>query len=191
MLERESPNVLGKRLLIINPNASKLISIRKWPLECYADLVKRLLEDSSNACILTGVPSEREDAEFIMARVKSDRLVSLTGKTSLRELIELFNMADLLVTNDSGPAHFASLTGIHVMVFFGPETPALYRPLTDRCTVMYSDYACSPCVSAYNQRKSVCTNNRCLTSIPVDDVHAAVTRILEGSQEGLNAEVRY
>lgn len=173
----------GKRLIVINPNASKLISIRKWPLESYARLVERLLQDPDNACVLTGLTSELEDAQFILDRVKSDRLATLTGKTSLRELIELFTMADLLVTNDSGPAHFASLTGVHVLVFFGPETPELYRPLTGRCTVMYSNYACSPCVSAYNQRKSPCTNNRCLTTIPVEAVHAEIASILEAERQ--------
>jgi ADP-heptose:LPS heptosyltransferase len=179
LLLQESPAVAGKRLIAVNPNASKLISIRKWPLESYARLVDRLLEDPRNACVITGLPSEREDAQYILDRVKSDRLVSLTGKTTLRELIELFSLADLLVTNDSGPAHFASLTDIHVVVFFGPETPELYRPITDRCTVMYSEFACSPCVSAFNQRRSVCTNNRCLQTIPVEQVHAAITEILE------------
>ena len=142
-------------------------------------LVARLLEDPRNACVITGLPSEREDAQFILDRVKSDRLVNFTGKTSLGELIELFNLADVLVTNDSGPAHFATLTGIHVVVFFGPETPQLYRPLTDRCTVMYSEFACSPCVSAFNQRRSVCTNNRCLQTISVEQVHATIAEILE------------
>lgn len=178
LLTKETPAVLGKRLIVVNPNASKLISIRKWPLERYAELVRRLLDDPQNACVITGLPSERDDAQFILDRVTSDRLVSLAGKTTLRELIELFGMAALLVTNDSGPAHFAALTRVHVVVFFGPETPDLYRPLTDRCTVMYSHYACSPCVSAYNQRKSVCTNNQCLTTIDVDTVHAAINRVL-------------
>ncbi len=179
MLVQESAAVAGKRLIAINPNASKLISIRKWPLDSYARLVDRLLEEPRNACVITGLPSEREDAQYILDRVKNDRLVNLTGRTSLRELIELFSLADVLVTNDSGPAHFASLTGIHVVVFFGPETPALYRPLTDRCTVMYSDYACSPCVSAFNQRRSICSNNRCLQTIPVGQVHAAIAEILD------------
>src|SRR5262249_29790448 len=119
-----------------------------------------------------------EDAQAIAERVKSDRLVDLTGKTSLAELIDLYNVADLLVTNDSGPAHFAALTDIHVVGFFGPETPRLYAPLTDRCTVMYSDFACSPCVSAFNQRRSVCTNNRCLTHLSVDAVSDVVNGIL-------------
>jgi ADP-heptose:LPS heptosyltransferase len=90
----------------------------------------------------------------------------------------VFNIADVLVTNDSGPAHFAALTPIHVVVFFGPETPELYRPVTEHCTVLYSNYACSPCVSAFNQRRSVCSNNRCLQAISVDEVHATVSSLL-------------
>jgi ADP-heptose:LPS heptosyltransferase len=168
----------GRRLIVINPNASKLISIRKWPLERYADLVARLLENPAHTCVLTGVASELDDARFIRERVHSDRLVELTGKTSLAELIELYNMADVLVTNDSGPAHFAALTDIDVVVFFGPETPKLYGPMTRRSTVLYSHYACSPCVSAFNQRRSPCTNNRCLQEISVESVHQTVLSVL-------------
>jgi ADP-heptose:LPS heptosyltransferase len=181
LIASERPSAVGKRLIAINPNASKLIAIRKWPLDRYAELVSRLLDDTKNACVITGLASEREDARFIVDRVKSDRLVDLTGKTTLGELIDLFNLVDVLVTNDSGPAHFAAVTDAHVVVFFGPETPALYRPLTERCTVMYSDFACSPCVSAYNQRRSVCTDHQCLTHIPVDAVYGTVSRILQAS----------
>jgi len=179
LLAARCPDVDGKRLIAINPNASKLISIRKWPLEGYAALVARLLEDPRNVCVITGLASEKEDALFIVDRVKSGRLIDLTGQTSLRELIDLYHLASVLVTNDSGPAHFAAVTDIHVVVFFGPETPELYKPLTDRCTVMYSGYACSPCVSAFNQRRSICTHNRCLTHIEVDEVYAAVAQVLD------------
>lgn len=174
LLEMALPGASGKRLIAINPNASKLIGIRKWPRERYAELTRRLLEDPDAVCVITGVASEREDADVIRALVQSDRALDLTGRTSLRELLELFTMADVLVTNDSGPAHFAALTDIPTVVFFGPETPALYGPISDRCTVLYAHYACSPCVSAYNQRLSPCTDNRCLTHFSVDQAYATV-----------------
>ena len=70
---------------------------------------------------------------------------------------------------DGGSAELAALTDVHIMVFFGPETPALYRPLAapGRCHVLYSHYGCSPCVSAFNQRKTDCTDNLCLKTIDV------------------------
>jgi ADP-heptose:LPS heptosyltransferase len=178
-VSREHPAAAGKRLILVNPNASSLIPVRRWPLERYAQLVARLVEDPRNACVITGTAGERASARFIVDRVTSDRVIDLTGRTTLRELIELFDTASLLVTNDSGPAHLAAVTDIPVLVFFGPETPDLYGPLSRRCTPLYANFACSPCVSAYNQRRTVCTNNLCLQHFDVDTVHAHIQRLLD------------
>ena len=173
------PAAAGKRWIVVNPNASSLIAVRKWPLDRYAALIERLLGDSRNVCIITGTAAERDAARFIVDRVPSDRVVDMTGETTLRDLIDLFNVSSLLITNDSGPAHFAALTDIAVLVFFGPETPRLYGPLSRRCTTLYAHYACSPCVSAYNQRRTICTNNRCLQQFDVDAAHGQAVRLLE------------
>lgn len=179
MLRDENPDIdQSKKLVIVNPNASNLISIRKWPLENYAKLVQHLLRDRDMFVTITGVESEKPDAEFICNMVQDKRVLNLAGKTSLKDLVDLFNLGLVLITNDSGPAHFAALTDIHIIVFFGPETPRLYRPLTDKCTVMYSDLACSPCVSAFNQRLSACNDNLCLKNIDVGYVYDAVKGVL-------------
>ena len=179
MLKDENPKVdESKKLVIVNPNASKLISIRKWPLENYAGLVRNLLQDKEVFVAITGVKSERPDAEYICHRVQDDRVLNLAGKTTLTELVDLFNLGRVLVTNDSGPAHFAALTDIHIVVFFGPETPKLYKPLSEKCTVMYADFACSPCVSSFNQKSSPCKDNLCLKSIGIERVYHAVRNML-------------
>jgi ADP-heptose:LPS heptosyltransferase len=179
-LIHERPAVAGKRLIVINPNASPMIPIRRWPLSSYIELVRRLLADPDNACVITGSREERDDARAMAAAVASDRVVDIAGQTTIRDLLDLYSISELLVTNDSGPAQLAAVTPVHVMVFFGPETPDLYAPLTapDRCTVMYSHYACSPCVSAFNQRKTACNDNRCLKTISIETVHTAVREIL-------------
>jgi ADP-heptose:LPS heptosyltransferase len=179
LLRGETPDVRDKRIIVINPNASALLPLRRWPLDRYATLVDRLVQDDRNVCVITGTRAEHRDARFICDRVNNERVVDLTGKTTLRELIDLFNVADVLVSNDSGPAHFAALTGIRAFVFFGPETPALYGPLSDRCTPLYAGYACSPCVTAFNQRRSACTNNVCVQHFDVDTVLQLVTSSLE------------
>jgi ADP-heptose:LPS heptosyltransferase len=179
MLKNENPKVdESKKLVIVNPNASKLISIRKWPLESYAGLVRSLLQDKDVFVAITGVASEKPDADYICSRVQDDRVLNLAGKTTLTELVDLFNLGRVLITNDSGPAHFASLTDIHIVVFFGPETPRLYKPLSERCTVMYADFACSPCVSSFNQKSSPCKDNLCLKSIGIEQVYHTVQNIL-------------
>lgn len=169
------------RLVLVNPNASSLIETRKWPIERYIELVRQLLRDPDVAVAITGVASERGDARRIVTAVQSERVVDLTGQTTLDDLLHLFDLADLLVTNDSGPGHFAALTDIPILVLFGPETPALYRPLSPNCTVVYAGLACSPCVSAFNQKRSACRDNQCLKVISVQEVYAAARRILDAS----------
>ena len=80
----------------------------------------------------------------------------------------------MLVTNDSGPAHFAALTRIHVIVLFGPEIPERYRPLASSSDVIHTGYSCSPCIGPHNQRLSPCNDNLCMKSINVRDVSMLV-----------------
>ena len=80
-------------------------------------------------------------------------------------------MADVLVTNDSGPGHFSSMTDITSIVLFGPETPDVFGPLGPHTHVVRSNLACSPCVNVYNHRFSPCTNNVCMQQIEVDEVY--------------------
>jgi ADP-heptose:LPS heptosyltransferase len=168
-----------KKIVVVNPNASKLFAMRKWPLENYARLIEMLLEDENIYVAITGVKSEKPDADYICSLVKDERVLDLTGKTTLSQLLDLYNIAKILITNDSGPAHFACLTNVHVVVFFGPELPNRYKPLTDRCTVVYANYACSPCVGPYNQRLTPCNDNLCLKTISVNYVYGLLRTLLQ------------
>jgi ADP-heptose:LPS heptosyltransferase len=167
-----------KKIVVVNPNASKLFAMRKWPLENYASLIGMLLEDEDIYVAITGVKSEKPDADYICSLVKDKRVLDLTGKTTLCQLVDLYNAAKILITNDSGPAHFACLTNVHVVVFFGPELPNRYKPLTDKCTVVYTNYACSPCVGPYNQRLTPCNDNLCLKTISVNYVYGLLRSLL-------------
>jgi ADP-heptose:LPS heptosyltransferase len=95
----------------------------------------------------------------------------MAGKTTLRQLMLLYCLADALVTNDSGPAHFATLTKIKVITLFGPETPVLFGANTPQSNIIYKNIPCSPCVSAYNNRQSTCKDNICIQRISVDEVY--------------------
>ena len=93
-------------------------------------------------------------------------------------MIDLYNISKVIVTNDSGPAHFSSLTGINIVVLFGPEAPKIYGPLSKNCVCVYSNYECSPCVSAFNHRKTPCTRSRCLEAIQIENVFKVVKKDL-------------
>jgi len=181
ILRDAAPHISQKHtIVILNPNASKLIEVRRWPIGRYTDLAKKIVQERPDTYVVVmGSASERAEAETIVSACASDRVLNLAGKTTLMELVHLFSVADVLVTNDSGPAHFASLTPIHIMVFFGPETPKLYKPLSKNATILYSWFACSPCVSVHNQRRTPCTANKCLGAIEVEEVYKKVSSLLD------------
>jgi ADP-heptose:LPS heptosyltransferase len=163
------------KLILLNPNASDLLPLRRWPADRYVELAKRLLSSYSEVCVVfTGAPTERAATNELVQQVNSPRCVSLAGKTTLRELLVLYTLAEVLVTNDSGPAHFATLTPIRVVTLFGPETPLLFAARTPRNTTLWAGIACSPCVNAYNNRQSPCRNNICMQAITVEQVLAEV-----------------
>jgi ADP-heptose:LPS heptosyltransferase len=167
-------------IVVLNPNASDLLPLRKWETARFGELAMRILAAYPESLIvLTGAPSEQAIAEGLCRSLGSPRVISVAGQTTLRELLTLYTVANVLVTNDSGPGHFASLTPVHAIVLFGPETPRLFGPLAPATTVIWKELACSPCVSVFNHRLSPCRNNVCMQSITVDEVFTAVQSALE------------
>src|SRR5205085_11767447 len=117
--------------------------------------------------------------EALVRAVDSPRCASLAGQTTLRQVLVLYSLADVLVTNDSGPAHFASLTPADVVVLFGPETPRLFAPVSPRTHPLWAGLACSPCINAYNDRQTACTDNVCMQRISVEQVFEIVCRLYQ------------
>jgi len=175
------------RLVIFNCNSSDMIPLRRWPQEYYIVLAKKILEDYQQVVILlTGSHEERADKTSIIRAVNSERCLNFAGETNLTDLPGLYSISEFMLTNDSGPAHFAAVTDLPVYVIFGPETPKIYGPL-GKMTPIYAGIACSPCVAAANHRKTVCTDNVCLQIISPDDVYAILRPDLDRSA-GMPAE---
>ncbi len=166
------------QIVLINPNASELLPQRRWMKDRYAELMRRILEQSKTAVVLiTGAPAEREEAEMLRISVANSRCINFAGRVKFTELPPLYTVSLLMVTNDSGPGHFSSVTPLKTFVLFGPETPALYGSLGNS-TAIYAGLACSPCVSASNHRKTACSDNVCLQAITVDKVFNTISPLL-------------
>ena len=157
--------------VVVNPDPG-LLPLRGWPLQNFASVCKKLCELSPNIVIVAvGLKNSRPIVEQVLKELPAGRAIDLTGATkTLRELMVLLCRSRLLLTNDSGPAHFAALTPVKSIVLFGPETPLLYAPLSDACHSITANLSCSPCFAAQNHRRSSCTNNICMQAISVEKV---------------------
>jgi len=170
-------------IVILNTNASDLLPLRRWPMERFEELARRCLSAYPDCWIvLTGSPAEAPAVESLARRIGNGRVICLAGHTTLRELVTLYGFSEVIVTNDSGPAHFAALTPIRILVLFGPETPELYGPLSPRGRAVSAALACSPCIHVFNSRNSPCTDNRCMKLISVDDVFRTMRELWDGAR---------
>ncbi len=170
------------RIVLINPNASDLLPQRRWMPENFVTVMRDLLEKSDDLLVLiTGAPAEHAQAERLKTQVNHERCVNFAGKQKLEELPALYQIAELMLTNDSGPGHFSSVTDLRTFVLFGPETPQLYGSLGNS-TPIYAGLACSPCVSAANHRKTPCSDNVCLQVIQPETVLVQLREALKQKQ---------
>jgi len=177
-------------LILMNANCSDLLPLRRWPAERYVQLAQRLIGRYPEIGVaMTGGPTEADAVERLAEQVGSDRCFSLAGRTTLWQLLTIYGLAEVLVTNDSGPAHFAILTDIDVVTLFGPENPKLFAARAPRNHVFWEGIACSPCVSALNNRTSPCRNNVCMQRIDVDQVFEEVCRLYHMRVSGAPADV--
>ena len=181
-LEKDFPVLQGKKLVLVYPDGG-LLPIRAWPPAYYKQLCDALLKEGYVVALI-GLPDAKPLALEIVAHCKHDHCIDLTGYTkSVRHLLTVFQRTSLLVTNDGGPGQFAALTKLQTLVFFGPETPALYSPLAPNIHCLYSGLSCSPCLTAYNHRNSPCDgNNQCLKQITPEQVLLEARALLSGAQ---------
>ena len=171
-------------LVLLNANCSDLLPLRRWPIERYVELARRTIAQYPEAVVaFTGAPEEAPPAERLVAGINDPRCVCLAGKTTLQQLLVLYHLSRVLVTNDSGPAHFATLTPIRIITMFGPETPVAFGARTPRNEILWAGIACSPCVNAYNDRQSACRDNVCMQGITVDQVFEKLRKAYEGATQ--------
>jgi ADP-heptose:LPS heptosyltransferase len=177
-LQAEFSDIALKKIVLLNANASDIVPLRKWSLDNFVELGKRLLENPEISVVSTGSPEEQKACADLARKIGTNRVINFAGKTTFKELITLYSISDLLITNDSGPVHFASTTNIPMIALFGPETPKIFGPMSPNAKVISLGLACSPCISVFNQKKSTCTDNQCMKQITVQMVIQETQKIL-------------
>jgi ADP-heptose:LPS heptosyltransferase len=167
------------KLIVLNPNASDMLPLRKWDSKNFKSVMLKLRKEFPLAVIVfTGVQEEKNKIDHLIKESKGPLIINSAGKTTLMELMALYQLSDLVLTNDSGPAHFASMFDTQVVVLFGPETPELFAPKGSQIHVIYKKLACSPCVNVFNHRFSPCKDNVCMQKITSNEVFDKIKEVL-------------
>jgi lipopolysaccharide heptosyltransferase I len=143
---------------------------KRWPTERFAALIEPLRARFGLATVVAGGPGDVAMGDQIGG-------LNLCGKTTLRQLVALFQRAKVIVGNDSGPTHIAAALGKPLVAIYGPTNPVRTGPYRRDDAVLRIDIPCSPCYS----RK--CSHQSCLQWLGVEAV-------LEMVRQQVNAGAR-
>lgn len=161
-------------VLAVNPFASKDSAFKRWPLERYADLIRRIIEERMGTVVVIWGPGEREEAHRLAALAGEG--VELACQTDIAQLYALFCECSVYIGGDTGTTHLASAAQIPVVSLFGPTDFIVNRPYARSSVIIRKDVPCSPCKNKH------CKTRECLMNISVDEVFAAVKKISLGNE---------
>ena len=153
----------GRALVALCPGSVNSRA-KRWPAERYAALADRLIDELGVEVLLIGSAQETE-VSLDVSRQMRNKATALTGQTDLAELVGILSLVDLLVTNDTGPAHIAAALGRPTLVIFGPTNPLTTRPFSPFAEIVREPPDCAPCML-----RDCPIDHRCMTAIRPDDV---------------------
>jgi ADP-heptose:LPS heptosyltransferase len=110
------PIPAGAPYAVLNPGSNE--PGRRWPFAGYQSIARRLLGLGYRVAFV-GQPGERGSGQGIGDMAADARVIDLTGRTDLFQLLDLINNAALTVTNDTGPAHLSIALGRPTVVIVG------------------------------------------------------------------------
>ncbi|NOQ71803.1 MAG: hypothetical protein GQ574_07375 [Crocinitomix sp.] len=178
--------------VLINVNAGAYLPERMFPLHKYAELVMKLHDSYANwTFLLTGAKAEIDRvAEFIQlleeGGVNLEKIQNLAGQQNLEEFLATIKGVDLVITNDSGPIHFANYVGSKTVGIWGPTAANIvgYSNSSTMLNLM-PDEACSPCfINPKSKVAKACGGQlTCFHNYDVDNMLSKIKEFLEASSK--------
>ena len=151
-----------------------------WPMEYFAELAQRVVDELGHDVLVFCGPKERDIARDIVACADRSRVFSMadqplgigTAKACIRR-------TRMMVSTDSGPRHVAAAFGKPVVTMYGPMLPIWSRNPTVQAVDLLLDLECVGC------QNRVCPlgHHRCMRDLSVDKVFHEVARLIGENRE--------
>jgi heptosyltransferase II len=142
-VQRTAPAAAGPIKLALAPGA-EYGPAKRWLPERFAEVAAAVAQQRPIEWHLFGTAAD-EPTGKIVADQLGDRCVNRIGKTTVEELINELKDCSLLLTNDTGAMHLATLLGVPVVAIFGSTEHRLTGPLGENAVVIRHHVECSPC----------------------------------------------
>jgi len=169
----------AKPLVVLVPGGTFGPS-KLWPPEYFAQAGDFLAEKYRAQVVIIAGPGEESIALRIESLMHNRPFIFTQEDISLEYLKAIIGDAALVVTNDTGPRHFAVAFGIPVVVMMGSTDPRYTNYDLEKTKLLQERLECSPC------QLKVCptADNRCMVNITPEKVLEACEEFLDQAREG-------
>ena len=172
----------GKTIVVMHTGSGGYSEARRWSAAGFAEVANGLREQCGAEIVLVGQP---DDAGHVVENLLDKQPIDLVGKTTLPQLADVIDRADLFIGADSGVMHIAAATGTPVLSIFGPSNPDAWKPWAAgaHATVLRSKVECSPCsyIGHTIGAREGCQARTCMKLVRPNQVLDAAKRILSSA----------
>ncbi|MBI4568989.1 MAG: lipopolysaccharide heptosyltransferase II [Planctomycetes bacterium] len=165
----------GDRLICLNPGAA-YGSSKCWLPERFAQVADRCARELGAKVALLSGPGEGDVVSAILGRMTSRLVNDPRAVIPLDLLRPVIRRANLLITNDTGPRHYAAAFDVPAVVIMGSTDPRYTQCPGERAVILREAHL--PCIACH-RRVCPLPDHPCMAGITVDRVMAAARGALE------------
>lgn len=143
-LENKLNYSFSGKYIIVHPGSKG--SAKDWSLDNFKKYVKLFLSEFENVqVVLTGISEEENVLNDIFNSIpgeNKERVILLSGKLNLRELMILIDNSKLFISNSTGPIHIAGALNKNIIGFYpnrAPMNEARWKPLSENTVILKPD----------------------------------------------------
>ena len=176
---------LPEHYFIVFPSAS--MELKKWPIDRYAQIVKKIYNKTKFNLVLCGTQSDKDDCNRLIELL--DNKVPFTNiieQTSLLEFIDIIDRAQFVITNDTSTYHISVINQTPVTIISGAYTYDRYVSYDFKGKDKYlKPYIVVPkikCMNCYNRCPKIKTGDKiwpCLNDISVNDAWKVIEKMID------------
>lgn len=172
--------------VILHPGSNLRNSDRQWDTEKWTELSRKIQDNYGLPIVFTGIQEDKTLIEAIIANGGIKGLC-LAGRTSLRELMALCSLSELVIAPDTGIIHIAAALKTPAIMLMGlsdPEDTGPYSP-DGTARICRTSLSCQPCVAKDPRPRQweICQSVRpveCMRQLKAETVFETVKEMLHG-----------
>lgn len=185
--QKISFNLPKDYIVIQASSANNKAPYKNWDFEKWLDLFKHLQIKSPNATlVLLGDNAELHLNEKINSS-NHPNVLSLIGKTTLNDTMEIIYQSQFYIGLDSGLMHMAIALNKPTFTIWGASNPTLYgyNWMGEKHKIVSLNLACAPCSSWLNantnrvSNPALCPDFKCIKSISVEMVKTELNSFID------------